>query len=367
VHQVLITGVTGFVGSALAASFLARGAHVTAVSRNDPDGVRTINAVLTAAHGCGLDVSGAVESHLRVLDIDFANLENDLAGAGLEQITEIWHVAAEMSYSAHKLGVSFDTNVGNSARLYETAVRCAPHCRRYYYVSTAYVAGMDGGPVREELHPRSRMVNTYQVTKWSTEQSLHLLQQRLGLPVTIFRPTIVVGHRHTGWAHRNGFGFYMFQDAMIAITGAGHRELTVDLLADTRPDLVPIDRLCADACSLTLRQHSGDGFEVFHSSGGLHVRMEEIVRIWGQVAGVDARLGAPTTSLEQKFDRAVGPNRPFARTEWQFERARLDAAIGLEQPVQPLSRDELYALCSWYADDSTAAGEAPRAAVAEAS
>ncbi|MGL6162693.1 NAD-dependent epimerase/dehydratase family protein [Microbulbifer sp.] len=366
-HQVLITGVTGFVGSALAASFLARGASVTAVSRNDPDGVRTINAVLTAAHGCGLDVSGAVERHLRVIDIDFAELETALAETGLEQITEVWHVAAEMSYSAHKLGVSFDTNVGNSARLYETAVRCAPNCRRYYYVSTAYVAGMAGGPVREELHSRSHMVNTYQVTKWSTEQSLHLLQQRLGLPVTIFRPTVVVGHRHTGWAHRNGFGFYMFQDAMIAIARAGHPELTVDLLPDTRPDLVPIDQLCADACSLTLRQHSGDDFEVFHGSGGINVRMEEIVRIWGQVAGVNARLGAPTTSLEQKFDRAVGPNRPFARTEWQFERTRLDAAIGLERPVQPLSREELYALCSWYADEASGKSETRATEIAEAS
>ncbi|MFC6634233.1 SDR family oxidoreductase [Microbulbifer taiwanensis] len=366
-HQVLITGVTGFVGSALAASFLARGVKVTAASRNDPDGVRTINAVLTAAHGCGLDVSGAVESHLRVLDIDFANLEADLAEAGLEEITEIWHVAAEMSYSAHKLGISFDTNVGNSARLYETAVRCAPNCRRYYYVSTAYVAGMAGGAVREELHTKSRMVNTYQVTKWSTEQSLHLLQQRHGLPVTIFRPTVVVGHRHTGWAHRNGFGFYMFQDAMIAIAAAGHRELTVDLLPDARPDLVSIDQLCADACSLTLRQSTDGEFEVFHSSGGIGVRMEEMVRIWGQVAGIDARLGAPTTALEQKFDRAVGPNRPFARTEWQFDRSRLDAAIGLAQPVQPLSRDELFALCRWYAEESTSVVASTAPAVAEAS
>ncbi|MCX2834016.1 SDR family oxidoreductase [Microbulbifer thermotolerans] len=365
-HQVLITGATGFVGSALAANLLARGAKVTAVSRNDPDGVRTTEAILTTARGCGLDVSGAVKHHLRVLNINFADLEGELANAGLEEITEIWHVAAEMSYSAHKLGTSFDTNVGNSARLYETAVRCAPRCRRFYYVSTAYVAGMAGGPVREELHARGRMVNTYQVTKWSTEQSLHLLYLRCGLPITVFRPTVVVGHRHTGWAHRNGFGFYMFQDAMIAIAAAGHREITVDLLPEARPDLVPIDQLCTDACALTLRRDTGDAFEVFHSSGGIQVRMEEIVRIWGQVAGIDARLGTPTTAMEQKFDRAVAPNRPFARTEWQFQRSRLDAAIDLEQPVQPLSRDELHALCRWYANESSTANEGNAARVAEA-
>lgn len=366
-HQVLITGATGFVGSALAASLLARGVHVTALSRNDPDGVRTFNAVVAAAHGSGLDVSGALKRHLKVINIDFAELETALTSTELGDVTEVWHVAAEMSYSAHKLGLSFDTNVGNSTRLYEAVLRLAPHCRRFYYVSTAYVAGMIGGPVHEELHAKSRMLNTYQVTKWSTEQALHLLYLRCGLPVTVFRPTVVVGHRSTGWAHRNGFGFYMFQDAMAALAKAGHKELALDLLENPRPDLVPIDQLTADACSLTLRQHPGRDFEVFHSAGGIHLPMREIVRIWGEVAGIDTRLGVPTTALEQKFDRAIGANKPFARTEWQFDRSKLDAAIGHGQAIQPLSLEELYNLCNWYAGESTGASEAREDAVAKAS
>ncbi|WP_346838618.1 SDR family oxidoreductase [Microbulbifer sp. SAOS-129_SWC] len=350
-HQILITGATGFVGSALAANLLARGAGVTAVSRNDPDGVRTLNAVLSAAHGCGLDISGAVKQHLRVVNIDFAELENGLSDAALADITEVWHVAAEMSYSAHKLAQSFGTNVGTTARLYHTVAQRAPSCRRFYYVSTAYVAGMAGGPVPEQLHAQSHMVNTYQVTKWSAEQSLHLLHQRHQLPVSVFRPTVVVGHSQTGWTHRNGFGFYMFQDAVLAIARAGHRELTVDLLPHTRPDLVPIDRLASDACSLTLRADAGTGFEVFHSAGGTGVAMQELVHIWGQVANVKTRLGAPATSLEQKFDRAVGANRPFALTEWQFERTRLDAATNQPRPLEPLSREQVHALCRWYAGE----------------
>ncbi|MCX2832111.1 NAD-dependent epimerase/dehydratase family protein [Microbulbifer thermotolerans] len=366
-HHVLITGVTGFVGRALAANFLTHGAKVTAVSRNDPDGIRTTEAVLNAARGCELDVSGAVEHNLRILNIDFANLESELAAAGLGEITEIWHVAAEMSYSSHKLGVSFDTNVGNSARLYETALRHAPHCRRFYYVSTAFVADMAGGPVREELHAKTRIVNAYQVTKWSTEQSLHLLHLRCGLPVTIFRPTVVVGHRRTGWAHQNGFGFYMFQDAMIAIAAAGHKEIAVDLVAEIRPDLVPIDRLCADAKALTLREDSGDEFEVFHASGGLNVPMGELVRIWGRAAGVNARIGPPSNLLEEKFDRGIGLNRPFGRTEWQFERSQLDTAIGLAQPVQPLTSKEVETLCAWYVGVSSGANTPRTAELAEAS
>ncbi|AKJ26891.1 hypothetical protein AAW51_0200 [Caldimonas brevitalea] len=346
----MISGVTGFVGSALAASFLARGMRVAALSRNDPDGMRTVNAVIAAAQGQGLDISGALESHLQVLNVDFTQLDSTLEPSALADVTEVWHVAAEMSYSPHKLGRSFDTNVGNTTRLYELVKQHAPACRRFYYVSTAYVAGMAGGPVREELHARPSMVNTYQVTKWSAEQALHLAYLREGLPVTVFRPTVVVGHRHTGWAHRNGFGFYMFLDAMTAIAKAGHTELAVDLLPQTRVDLVSIDQLVADAGTLTLRQDAGRELEVFHCGGGLRVPMGELVPLWGDVAGLRASIGKPTTALEQQFDRAVAPNQPFARTEWHFERAKLDAATQRSVPVTPLTADELRSMCRWYAD-----------------
>ncbi|WP_444943390.1 SDR family oxidoreductase [Microbulbifer sp. ZKSA006] len=353
-HQVLITGATGFVGSALAANLLARGVKVIALSRNDPDSIRTINAVLTAAHGCQLDVSGAVENHLTVIDTDFSALENILTATDLSGVTEVWHVAAEMSYSPHKLESAINTNVGNTARLYQTVQQQAPKCRRFYYVSTAYVAGMAGGEVKEELHPFSQMVNTYQTTKWSAEHSLHLLSRRNRLPITIFRPSVVVGHRHTHWVHRNGFGFYMFQDAMLAVAGAGNCDLAVDLLPEPRLDLVSVDQLCADACSLTLRSADSGEFEVFHCSGGVAVPAEQMVQIWADVAGVKAHLGNPSTSIEQKFDRAVRLNQRFMRIEWHFDRSRLDAVTGRTEPVKPLSAQEVWALCAWYAEKPTA-------------
>ena len=57
---------------------------------------------------------------------------------------------------------------------------------------------------------------------------------------------------------------------------------------------------------------------------------------------------------DQKFDRAVEPNRPFANQEWQFDRSRLDVAANRAQTPAPLSLDELRMLCAWYADDAAA-------------
>ena len=357
-NRVLITGATGFVGGALAAQFLAQGARVVAISRNDPDGVRTIATVLAAAKGCGLEIVGLLADRLDVIDVDFAELEMSLTADALGDVSEVWHVAAEMSYSAHKLAQSFRTNVGNTNSLYQQVCKHAPACRRFFYVSTAYVAGMSGGEVAEELHTYGPMVNTYQVSKWSAEQSLHLLALRSPLPVTIFRPSVVIGHRRTGWAHRNGFGFYMFLDAMKAIAQAGHKELSVDIVGDSRPDLISIDQLVADACALTFRQHQGVDFEVFHCTGGRSERMADIVRMWGEVAGIRATLGAPVTTLDQRFDRAIEPNRRFANGDWDFSREKLDGAVGGSSLLQPLALEELRRLCSWYLGTSTAAAVA---------
>src|SRR5687767_6736930 len=98
-HEVLITGATGFVGGALAATLLARGARVTALSRNDPDGMRTVNAVVDAAQGCGLDISGTLSNRLNVINTDLAKGGEELGSAELRGVTEVWHLAAEMSYS----------------------------------------------------------------------------------------------------------------------------------------------------------------------------------------------------------------------------------------------------------------------------
>ncbi|UUZ48690.1 SDR family oxidoreductase [Massilia sp. B-10] len=97
-----------------------------------------------------------------------------------------------------------------------------PGFERFYYVSTAYVAGMQGGAVTEQLHVRPRLINPYQLSKWGAEQALHLLHMKSQVPLTIFRPSVVTGHRRSGWTVRNGFGIYMFIDAARLCRGGEH-------------------------------------------------------------------------------------------------------------------------------------------------
>ena len=361
--RVLMTGVTGFLGSALAANMLAQGDSLLAWVRNDADGARTRKAVQDAADGFGLDIGHALATRLHVLSQDGAGGYSGADLQGLDEVEYAWHVAAEMSYSPQRLAQCFATNVGNTGALYQQLRRHAPACKRMFYVSTAYVAGLQGGHVREELHPQAELINTYQSSKWAAEMALQTLQSRHGLPVSIVRPTGVVGHRQSGWAHRNGFGFYLFLNAMQAVARAGHKRLHVDLCAWSRPDLVAIDELVADALALC-RRPSGADFEVFHASGGLQASVAQIVRVWGETTGVDAVLGAPVSEMEQQFDRAVGLNRPFANQEWQFDRSGLNQAVGLAHSRAPLSVDDIARLSAWFVGQTAQAARAGAAALA---
>jgi nucleoside-diphosphate-sugar epimerase len=332
------------------------------LSRDDPDGERTESAILDAASGFGLDIAHQITQHLQVINVDFSDLEHCVPRELVADVQVAWHCAAEMSYSPHKLASSFEVNVGYSTRLYQLLAASAPRLKRFYYVSTAYVAGMKGGAVPEGLHGAVRLINPYQVSKWSAEHALHAEHRVNGVPLTLFRPSVVIGHRESGWTVRNGFGIYMFADALRAFGAAGYDHLTVGMKGGMKPDLVPIDQLVADAFGLTQceGQPRRAPFEVFHCSAGLGMTTHDVMEQLGAASGVSLSFGTPLTTVEQKFARATEMNMPFANTEWSFSRAQLDEVLGRSAPPRPLTREELAHLAARYFDaDAKPAAAAP--------
>lgn len=361
---ILITGATGFVGGALAANLLAAGFHVLALSRNDPDGNRTRESVRDAAAGFGLAFDGALNRRLSVLEVDGETLHAVLTPAILADVQAAWHAAAEMSYAGQKVLASHYTNVVVTARLYRLLAERAPACQRFFYVSTAYTSGMDGGLVREELHAGHGFNNVYQLTKSAAEHALSHLQGRHRLPVTIFRPTIVVGHSHTGWARRNAFGFHMFIEALASMGRAGVSRVHLNLNAAARPDLMPVDRLVGDGVALTARAAQGAALDIFHCAGGLGLRLDEVLRAIGKPSGVDVQFGALQTTADKRVDRAIEPNRRFASTEWEFCSQRLRQALG--DSVRPAATVlELDRMVRWYLSDESPSTRRRRRSAAE--
>ncbi|RZT38613.1 SDR family oxidoreductase [Cupriavidus agavae] len=351
--NLLITGVTGFVGSVLAATFLSRGISVVALSRRDPDGERTRSAVAAAAAGCDIALDGAMAGRLRTIDIGDGGLGRALEGLVIDDIDAVWHCAADMSHSGLRLTQAFEANVCETTALYRWAAAHAPRCRRFHYVSTAYTAGMQGGKTEERLHAGQRLSNAYQVTKWSAEQSLRTQLESCGLPVTLFRPSIVVGHSRTGWTRRNGFGFYMFVEAMEAVRAAGHRSFSYDLPEGVCIDLVAVDQVVGAAVDLTLSASARQDFEVFHCIGGRRMSSRAMLEAIADVLALQICFAAPQTPVDRRFARAVAANHPFALTDWDFCCAKLDAVLGRTARHPPLSPDQLQKLIRWYVNAET--------------
>lgn len=363
-HTVLLTGTTGFVGSSIAASLLSRGHRVLSVSRNDPSGARARQAVAGAAAGFGLELSEPQWANLRLEEISFENpslLETSLRRAGLSDVTEAWHCAAFMSYSPKRLSESMAQNLVATTRLYETLRSEAPGCRRFHHVSTAYTAGIDGGQVAERLHPAPRLINSYQISKWCAEQALANLAREGGMPVTVFRPTIVVGHSETGWAPATGFGFYMFLQALRLAAAAGIRRVTLDVEPGTRPDVVAIDDVARAAVALTEREGMGAAVEVMHCSGASRLTTGEHIGIMAASVGIEAAFGPAQSEFDRRINEGIAWNRDFASTEWDFERSRLVAEGGDVCRASALGRAAIERIVAHYLETAVEPSGQPRA------
>lgn len=113
----------------------------------------------------------------------------------LAETTDVFHLAAVYDLAVEK-NLAFRVNVEGTRNVNET-VKKMPHLRRYNYISTCYVAGRRTGEILEtELVHDAGFRNYYEETKYLAEVEVENLKGEL--PVTIYRPSVVVGDSRTG-------------------------------------------------------------------------------------------------------------------------------------------------------------------------
>ena len=113
-------------------------------------------------------------------------------------VDRIVHCAASISFEL-PLAQAREINVHGVARVIELArdIAAGGCLRRLVHVSTAYVSGRHAGRFGEaDLDLGQEFRNTYERSKHEAE---HLLREAGDLPAVIARPSIVVGHRASGW------------------------------------------------------------------------------------------------------------------------------------------------------------------------
>jgi long-chain acyl-CoA synthetase len=199
---ILLTGATGFIGMAVLERLLEHTDRdvvvlVRAGSQSEAD------ARLLAVLGSVFDAPERHRGRVRAVCGDLT-----APGLGLgadrewvvEEVSEVIHGGASVAFGL-PLAESRSINVEGTRRILDLAEDCCARgegLRRMTYVSTAYVAGDRRGLAREaELDVRQRFRNAYEQSKHEAERLVRSRRERL--PVTIVRPSIVVGERRTGW------------------------------------------------------------------------------------------------------------------------------------------------------------------------
>lgn len=148
------------------------------------------------------------------------------------ETTDVFHLAAGYDLSISK-DTAFDVNLQGTKNVNDL-VCSIKNLRRYNYVSTCYVAGKRGGKILEtELEHRAGFRNFYEETKYLAEIEVEKLKGML--PLTIYRPSVVVGDSETGETTKYDGIYYLVQylrkaPSILRVVNVGNDEVKLNLV-----------------------------------------------------------------------------------------------------------------------------------------
>lgn len=228
----LVTGFPGFIGSRLVPKLLER----------DPEA--TLHAVvlehrLPLAEEELASWPESVRARVHLLTGDVVDMHMGLSSAEYRTltstVTDVFHLAAIYHSSVDEKTMRA-VNVDGTRNVLEFAADCR-HLARFNHMSTSVVSGTRVGVITEdELDERQRFRNPYERTKFEAEKLVH--RARSMLPVTIFRPGIVVGDSRTGEVDRFDGPYYL---AILLVSSPAAVPLPLPGSAVAPLNVVPVD------------------------------------------------------------------------------------------------------------------------------
>jgi long-chain acyl-CoA synthetase len=259
--RLLLTGATGFVGMEVLARYLERtDRHVAALVRapSEAEAAERLEAVLSDLFGRrARRYSGRVEAVPADLTSPGLGLEPARADELAASVTDVIHAAASVSFDL-PLDEARAINVDGTRRVLDLAAR-APSLRRFAHVSTAYVAGTHEGTFTEsDVDVGQGFRNSYERSKLEAERLVR--SHAPGLPVTVLRPSIVVGDRRSGWTA----SFNVLYAPLRAFSRGLYP--AVPAVRSAPVDVVPVDYV-ADAIVAVCESPGGIG-ETYHLTAG---------------------------------------------------------------------------------------------------
>ncbi len=235
-----ITGYPGFIAKRL----VARLAHARReasffllVQQRFVEEAKALVAELPGSRRFEILQGDVVDMHLSLSGAEYARL--------CDEVTHVFHLAAVFF-----LGVSRElarrVNVEGTRNVLELARDCRG-LKRLVHFSTAMVAGDRQGVVCEdELEAGQSFHNIYEETKFQAEKLVRRAMR--DLPITVVRPSIVVGDSTTGEIDRFDGPYYL---AILLVTSPTAFALPLPGEGVAPLHIVPVDFVVAAALALS--------------------------------------------------------------------------------------------------------------------
>jgi nucleoside-diphosphate-sugar epimerase len=350
-----ITGVTGFVGSALALELLRNNPRDRAFclvrATDDSAALRRVqNALIAAADAYDVSTADLESALARVFalrgDLTAPRLGLDdeqrarLRDAG--QLT-VWHCAASLKDAEKALREIVAHNVAGTERLLDVVLE--HDVAVFNHVSTAYVAGRAVGHVEETAERPRGFSNRYEQSKHYGEQIVIDYCERADVPYRILRPGIVIGHSVTGRAtgYTGFLGWILKVAALNQMSGGAltYRPLRYVGRPKSELNIVPIDSVVEDCIGI---DRAGDKTlgRVFHLTNTQPPKVRWLCDVTTNTLGLEPiELVDDENELDpvsMKFHKWTRFERPYTSSRKQFSRRSNELYDSPRHGAAPLSK-----------------------------
>ena len=239
------------------------------------------------------------------------------------ETTDVFHLAAVYDLAVAK-DIAQSVNLEGTKNVNDF-VRTLKNLRRYNYVSTCYVAGKRVGEIREdELEHDAGFRNNYEETKYLAEMEVEKLKS--DLPVTIFRPSVVVGDSNTGETAKYDGIYYLIQylrkaPMLLRVVNVGNKNV--------RLNLVPVD-FVVDAIAALSRDKKATGKTIAVADPSPLTTAELFDVIARDLTGRKSELTPPAKLVEWSLSLRISPpltGLPHSGVPYFFLSQTYDTAV----------------------------------------
>ena len=358
----VVTGGTGFVGSALILELLRKtDGFVTAVVRpkiGQSPSERLHQTLNDLIDGYDLPVSLYDDVATRVRAIE-GDIEQENCGVEIAKVVELfgaefWHCAASLQYQdRHRVQIE-KTNVTGTANVLHLAKQaCSP---LFNMISTAYVAGSRTGDIPADAPDIAYANNCYERSKIMAEQ--RVLDS--GITARIMRPSVVIGHSKT-YHSISADGMYGFIRNLTKFRNALERtqlglsqtlEVSIEVDAEGCIDLVPVDAVVEDAVGLS---NAGAARGYYHLTNSTPPNIGNVMNDCFVLSGLPApkpvRDRSEMTEIDLKLQKRIDFYSSYIVNPKRFDRSSVEAVLGAStRPGCDVEGVEFERYCTWFLD-----------------